>query len=137
MISVVLHNLTSTLLQMASDLLIVWKPIFSHLNYFFVHLIFINFTFYNCINRKWRICVYIYIYTCILLDMWSIKKWHACLNSCTRYVFNLGVKPIQTINVFQYARLGQESPTEHNDKASNAYDFLYGKSKSSVEAVEQ
>ena len=66
-----------------------------------------------------------------------IYKWHACLNSCTRYVFNLGVKPIQTINVFQYARLGQESPTEHNDKASNAYDFLHGKSKSSVEAVEQ
>ena len=64
-------------------------------------------------------------------------KWHACLNSCTRYVFNLGVKPIQTINVFQYARLGQESPTEHNDKASSAYDFLHGKSKSSVEAVEQ
>ena len=44
---------------------------------------------------------------------------------------------MQTINVFQYARLGQESPTEHNDKASNAYDFLHGKSKSSVEAVEQ
>ena len=65
------------------------------------------------------------------------NKWHACLNSCTRYVFNLGVKPIQTINVFQYARLGQESHTEHNGKASNAYDFLHGKSKSSVEAVEQ
>ena len=64
-------------------------------------------------------------------------KWHACLNSCTRYVFNLGVKPIQTINVFQYARLGQESHTEHNGKAYNAYDFLHGKSKSSVEAVEQ
>ena len=64
-------------------------------------------------------------------------KWHACLNSCTRYVFNLGVKSIQTINVFQYARLGQESHTEHNGKAYNAYDFLHGKSKSSVEAVEQ
>ena len=70
-----------------------------------------------------------YTYRCIY-----INKWHACLNSCTRYVFNLGVKPIQTINVFQCARLGQESHTEHNGKAYNAYDF-HGKSKSSVEAV--
>ena len=64
----------------------------------------------------------------------QIYKWHACLNSCTRYVFKLGVKLIQTMNVFQYARLGQESHTEHNGKAYNAYDF-HGKSKSSVEAV--
>ena len=89
-----------------------------------------------------RMYIYIYIYICIpiCLSIYLsiyINKWHACLNSCTRYVFNLGVKPIQTINVFRYARLGQESPTEHNDKASSAYDFLHGKSKSSVEAVEQ
>ena len=75
-------------------------------------------------------CIYVfkYLYT---------NNWHACLNSCTRYVFNLGVKPIQTINVFQYAGLGQESHTEHNGKAYNAYDSLHGKSKSSVEAFEQ
>ena len=36
-----------------------------------------------------------------------------------------------------YARLGQESHTEHNGKTYNAYDFLHGKSKSSVEAIEQ
>ena len=33
--------------------------------------------------------------------------------------------------------LKKTNDTEHNGKAYNAYDFLHGKSKSSVEAVEQ
>ena len=44
-------------------------------------------------------------------------------------------KPLTSFIMHNKAR--NRIPNEYNAKASNAYDFLYGKSKNSVEAVKQ